>query len=206
MEKFEFGKAYPELYAPKARDFVLVQVPPLQFLAWDGHGDPNTSAEYADALACLYPVAYTLKFASKKDLGRDFTVAPLEGQWRAQDMDAFTRREKDTWDWTMLLAQPDWITAAMVQEAVTAVRAKKGLPGLERLRLLRLEEGQAVQILHLGPYDDEGPVLQRLHHEWMPAHGLTFNGDHHEVYLNDPRRTAAAKLRTVLRQPVRPAG
>ena len=205
VEKFEFRKAYPELYAPGSGDFMLVQVPPLQFLACDGHGDPNTSAEYSGALACLYPVAYTLKFASKKDLGRDFTVAPLEGLWRADDMDAFTRREKDTWDWTMLLAQPEWITGDMVQTAVTAVRNKKGLPGLERLRLFRLEEGTAVQILHRGPYDDEGPVLERMHHQWMPAHGLTFNGDHHEVYLSDPRRTAPEKLRTVLRQPVRPA-
>ncbi|MCC9197112.1 GyrI-like domain-containing protein [Arthrobacter sp. zg-Y820] len=204
VEKFEFRKAYPELYAPKAGDFVLVEVPPLQYLAYDGSGDPNTSEEYVSALECLYPTAYAVKFASKKDLDRDFTVGPLEGQWRADDMEAFTRGAKDEWDWTMLVAQPAWITRDMVRAAVTAVQQKKGLPGLDRLRLVTLDEGTSVQILYIGAYDAEGPVLERLHHQWMPAHGLTFNGDHHEVYLSDPRRTAAEKLRTVLRQPVRP--
>ena len=206
MEKFEFKKAYPELYAPKPGDFSMVQVPRLQYLAYDGQGDPNTSAEYVHALECLYPAAYTLKFASKKELGRDFTVGPLEGLWRADDMDAFTRGEKDSWDWTMLVAQPDWITEDMVRAAVATVQKKKALSGLERIRLLPLEEGSSVQILYIGAYDAEGPVLHRLHHQWMPAHGLTFNGDHHEVYLSDPRRTATEKLRTVLRQPVRPLG
>lgn len=204
MEKFEFKKAYPELYAPKAGDFSLVDVPPLQYLAYDGHGDPNTSAEYVQALECLYPVAYAVKFASKNELGRDFTVGPLEGQWRAADMDAFVRGEKDAWDWTMLVAQPDWITEDHIQTALAAVRKKKGLPGLDRLRLEQIREGTSVQILYIGSYDAEGPVLERMHRQWMPAHRLTFNGDHHEVYLSDPRRTAPEKLRTVLRQPVRP--
>ena len=205
MDKFDFRKSYPELYSPGRRDFTLVQVPPLQFLAVDGHGNPNTSEDYAQALECLYPVAYALKFRSKNELEQDFTVAPLEGLWRAGDPEAFARGDKDSWDWTMLLAQPEWITAAMVAEAVESVSVKKGLPGLERVRLLPLEEGLSAQILFTGPYDDEAPVLARLHRIWMPEHELTFNGDHHEVYLNDPRRTAPEKLRTVLRQPVRPA-
>lgn len=204
MDKFDFKKAYPELYAPKSGDFALVAVPPLQYLALDGRGDPNTSAEYVEALECLYPTAYALKFASKNELERDFTVGPLEGQWRADDMEAFTRGDKAAWEWTMLIAQPPWITAELMEDALAAVRKKKHLPGLERVRLLPLGEGTAVQILYIGSYSAEGPVLERLHHQWMPAHGLTFNGDHHEVYLSDPRRTATEKLRTVLRQPVRP--
>lgn len=206
MEKFDFKKAYPELYAPKRGDFSLVDVPALQYLAYDGHGDPNTSAEYAGALACLYPAAYAVKFASKQDLERDFTVAPLEGQWRAADMEAFTRGDKNSWDWTMLVAQPPWITQDLVLAAIDAVRKKKNPPGLDKVRLRTLTEGTSVQILYFGSYDAEGPVLQRLHRQWMPAHGLTFNGDHHEIYLSDPRRTAPEKLRTVLRQPVRPLG
>ena len=205
MDKFDFRKSYPELYSPGRRDFTLVQVPPLQYLAVDGHGNPNTSEDYAQALECLYPVAYTLKFRSKNELEQDFTVAPLEGLWRAADPEVFVRGDKDSWDWTMLLAQPEWITAVMVEEAVQSVAAKKDPPGVDRVRLLPLEEGLSAQILFTGPYDDEAPVLARLHHIWMPEHGLTFNGDHHEVYLNDPRRTAPEKLRTVLRQPVRPA-
>ncbi|MDM7990961.1 GyrI-like domain-containing protein [Arthrobacter sp. zg-Y877] len=204
MEKFDLKRSYPELYAPRGGDFTLVDVPIMHYLAVDGHGDPNTSAEYSQALECLYPVAYSLKFASKDELEADFTVGPLEGLWRAEDPEVFTRREKSTWDWTMLIAQPEWITEDMVEAAVASVAAKKPLPGLDQLHLLTLTEGLAAQILFVGPYDTEGPVLARLHSTWMPGRGLTFNGDHHEVYLSDPRRAAPEKLRTVLRQPVRP--
>ncbi|GGE96026.1 GyrI-like domain-containing protein [Mycetocola zhadangensis] len=204
MDKYDVKTAHKALYAPSSKDFSVVDVPELQYLAIDGHGDPNTSPEYTEALETLYPVAYSLKFESKKALGRDFVVGPLEGLWRADDMTAFTRREKDTWDWTMLINQPEWITVDMVERAVANVKAKKGVPGAERVRLLTLNEGTTVQILHVGSYDDEAPTLHRLHHEYMPAHRLAFNGDHHEIYLSDPRRTAPAKLKTVLRQPVRP--
>lgn len=204
MDTFEFRKSYPELYAPGRRDFTLIQVPPLQYLAVDGHGNPNTSPEYAHALECLYPVAYTLKFRSKKELEQNFTVGPLEGLWRAENPEVFVRGDKDSWDWTMLIPQPEWITAEMAEQAAAEVAAKKDLPGAERVRLLRLEEGLSAQILFVGPYDDEAPVLARLHDTWMPERNLAFNGDHHEIYLNDPRRTAPEKLRTVLRQPVRP--
>lgn len=203
MEKFDVKASYPQLYAQRSRDFALVQAPRLQYLAIDGHGDPNTSAEYGAAVQCLYPTAYALKFQSRKELGRDYAVGPLEALWRAADMEVFTRREKDSWDWTLLVFSPEWITEESLAQAVAAVGAKKGLPGLEALRLATLEEGLCAQILHVGAYDDEAPVLARLHHDWMPSHGLTFNGDHHEVYLNDPRRTAPEKLRTILRQPVR---
>ncbi|MCC3289391.1 MULTISPECIES: GyrI-like domain-containing protein [unclassified Arthrobacter] len=203
MEKFDLKRSYPELYSPGGRDFTLVDVPIMHYLAVDGHGDPNTSPEYTRALECLYPVAYSLKFASKDELEADFTVGPLEGLWRAEDPAAFVRRDKSAWDWTMLIAQPEWITPEMVDAAVASVAAKKKVPGLEDVRLLTLTEGLAAQILFVGPYDAEGPVLARLHDSWMPERGLTFNGDHHEVYLSDPRRAAPEKLRTVLRQPVR---
>ena len=102
-----------------------------------------------------------------------------------------------------LVFQPPWITAESLARAAAAAVAKKGIPGVEKLHLMTLEEGLCAQILHIGPYDDEAPLLARLHHDWMPSHGLAFNGDHHEVYLSDPRRTAPERLRTVLRQPVR---
>ena len=204
LGKYDTKVAHKVLYSSSSRDFTMVEVPELHYLAIDGHGDPNTSVEYAEALEALYPVAYTLKFESKKALGRDFVVGPLEGLWRAEDMTAFTRREKDAWDWTMMISQPDWITEDMVASAIATVKAKKGIQAVDRLRLATLHEGIAVQILHIGSYDDEAPTLHRMHHEYMPAHGLTFNGDHHEVYLSDPRRTEAKKLKTILRQPVQP--
>lgn len=206
-EKYDVKRDRRELYGASARDFEIVEVPPMTYLAVDGHGDPNTATEYAEAVEALFGVAYTLKFRSKRELGRDFVVAPLEGLWRADDPETFVTRQKDAWSWTMLIAQPDWIDEALVADAVAAVRAKGDRPAaaLDRLELRKLREGRSAQILHVGSYDDETPTLARLHHEWMPQHGLTFNGDHHEIYLSDARRTAPEKLRTILRQPVRPA-
>ena len=206
-EKYDVKRDRRELYGASVRDFEIVEVPPMTYLAVDGRGDPNTATEYADAVEALFGVAYTLKFRSKRELGRDFVVAPLEGLWRADDPESFVTRQKDAWSWTMLIAQPDWIGEALVADAVAAVRAKGDRPmrALDRLQLRELREGHSVQILHVGSYDDETPTLARLHHEWMPQHGLTFNGDHHEIYLSDPRRTAPEKLKTILRQPVRDA-
>jgi len=204
-DKYDLKRAHRELYAPSAKDFVVVDVPPMTYLAVDGSGDPNTAPEYADAIEAIFSVAYAVKFRSKKALGRDFVVGPLEGLWRADDPAAFVTRDKSSWSWTMLIAQPEWIDDEIVTGAIAAVRAKGEKVALDRLRLERLHEGTSVQILHVGSYDDEAPTLARLHDEWMPQHGLAFNGDHHEIYLSDARRTAPAKLRTVLRQPVRPA-
>lgn len=203
MDKYDIKKARRELYAPSAKDFVVVDVPELRYLAVDGHGDPNTSAAYVDAVEALFTVAYTLKFASKKALGRDFVVGPLEGLWRADDPRAFVTRDKDAWAWTMMISQPDWITEDMVRTAVAEAARKKDNPALAGLRLLSVTEGRCVQILHVGSYDDEAPTLDRLHHRYLPDNGLTFNGDHHEIYLSDARRTEPAKLKTILRQPVK---
>ncbi|WP_081655305.1 GyrI-like domain-containing protein [Amycolatopsis orientalis] len=206
MEKYDVKKAHRALYAPSAKDFTVVEVPALQYLAADGHGDPNTSPEYSNAVEALYGIAYAVKFASKKTLGRDFVVGPLEGLWRAEDPAVFLTREKGKWDWTMLINQPDWVTEEMVREAAESVAKKKDNPALAGVRLRTLDEGTSVQILHVGSYDDETPTLHRLHDEYLPENGLTFNGDHHEIYLSDPRRTAPDKLKTVLRQPVKPLG
>lgn len=202
MEKYDIKKAHKALYSPPAKDFTVVEVPELRYLAVDGHGDPNTSPEYANAVEALYGVAYALKFASKKDLGRDFVVGPLEGLWRAADPTVFVTRRKETWGWTMLISQPDWITEDMVRTAIDGVATKKDNTALGDLRLHTLAEGTCVQILHIGSYDDEAPTLERLHNRYLPDNCLTFNGDHHEIYLSDPRRTAPGKLRTILRQPV----
>ncbi len=205
MSKIDFKTEYKSLYAA-GRDFALVEVPPLPYLMFDGHGDPNTAPEYAQAVEALYSLSYTLKFMSKHSYGRDYVVGPLEGLWWAADMNTFITREKSKWSWTMMILQPDWITAAHVQAAKGEVLMKKGLPGLERARLAKFDEGLCAQVLHIGSYDDEGPVLARLHKDWLPAHGLAENGHHHEIYLGDPRKTPPERLRTLLRQPVRRAG
>lgn len=203
MDKYDIKKAHRTLYSPSSKDFTLVDVPELRYIAVDGTGDPNTSTEYASAVEALYGVAYTLKFASKKTLGKDFTVGPLEGLWRADDPSVFTARHKQSWEWTMMISLPDWITEDMVRSAVDTVAKKKANDALGKVRPHTLTEGRCVQILHIGPYDDETATLDRLHNHYLPDNGLTFNGDHHEIYLSDARRTAPAKLKTILRQPVK---
>jgi hypothetical protein len=204
MAPYDVKRELTPLYAPRNREWALVDVPPQQFIAVDGTGDPNTSEEYANAVAALYAVAYTLKFASKQD-GRDFVVGPLEGLWWSPNPEVFTARVKSAWHWRMLISQPDWITADQVTDAVAAALAKKKLPAIARVRRETLAEGRSAQVLHVGSYDDETPLLARLHQEYLPAHQLTFAGHHHEIYLSDPRRTAPEKLRTVIRQPVKNA-
>lgn len=190
-------------YSARVGRFDVVTVPPLQYLMIDGRGDPNTSAEYRDAITTIFPVAYALKFLSKRELDRDYTVMPLEALWWADDMDSFTSaRDKSQWSWTCLNLVPDWLTAEHVDAAVAATRAKGSAPALDALRLETLDEGLCVQTLHVGSYDDETPVLARMHEEVIPSHGLTMTGRHHEIYLSDARRTAPEKLRTILRQPV----
>ena len=204
-DKLDFKRILAGYRAPRGR-FEIVYIPDHQYLMVDGHGDPNTSPAYADALAALYPVAYKLKFASKRELGRDYVVPPLEGLWWAEDMDAFTAsRDKSRWDWTMMLMTPDWIDVGLFEATLAQAAAKDAPARLADVRLRPLSEGLCVQTLHLGSFDDEAPVLERMHHEFIPEHGLRMTGKHHEIYLSDPRKVAPEKLRTILRQPVAPA-
>jgi hypothetical protein len=206
MTKIDFKKELKYLYQPSSREFSIVEVPAMNFLMVDGHGDPNKVTEYQSAVEALYAVAYRLKFLSKKGLDKDYVVPPLEGLWWATDMASFTTsRDKDAWDWTMMIMQPQWIGPGMVQEALAQVEKKGDRPALPKLRLEPYEEGLSVQILHLGSYEDEGPTLRRMHEEFIPQNGYEMRGKHHEIYLSDPRRTAPDKLKTVLRQPIRKA-
>jgi hypothetical protein len=208
MEKIDFKKEWKHLYRPSTKDFVTVDVPPMQYLMVDGHGIPGVEQDHKDAVEALYAVSYKVKFASKKELEKDYVVPPLEGLWWAEDMESFTtKRDKSQWDWTMMIMAPDWITQEMVNRVIEDVGKKKDLPALAKLRLETLEEGLCAQIMHHGSYDDEAPTLHKLHHEWVPENGYEMAGKHHEIYVKagDPRRGPVdpAKLRTVLRQPIR---
>lgn len=200
--KTDFKKTL-DSYQASVHQFRIVDVPPMQYLMVDGHGDPNTAQEYSDAIAALYPVAYKLKFASKQDLGRDYVVTPLEGLWWASDMDAFTtQRDKSQWDWTLMIMVPDWIDRAMFGTAVAKVAAGDRPASLDKVRLESLHEGRCVQTLHIGSFDDEAEILAEMHQEFIPNAGLRMAGKHHEIYLSDFRKVAPSKLRTILRQPV----
>jgi len=203
MSKTDLKKELKELYSPSAREVSLVEVPDMNFVMVDGAGDPNTVPEFQQAIEALYGVSYTLKFTIKKaGLGPDYTVAPLEGLWWAADISSFELGEKDKWIWTLMIAQPDFVTTDMVDEAIKALKDRKDPLALSKLRFEPLREGLCVQIMHIGPYAEERPTLEKLH-TFMQSNGYEFNGKHHEVYLSDPRRTAPEKMRTVIRQPVR---
>lgn len=199
--KVDVTKVLPSYRARRGR-FDLVDVPDLQYLMVDGRGDPNTSPDFPAAVQTLYPLAYTLKAVGRREHGRDHVVPPLEGLWWAADLDVFTRtRDKSDWLWTLMVLVPDWLGADDVAAATDQVRAKAP-PRLDDVRLGTLREGRCVQTLHVGPYDDEAPVLAELHEVFLPAHGLRPTGTHHEVYLGDHRRVAPERMRTILRQPV----
>lgn len=203
MEKIDFKKELAQFYKSSSKKFSQITVPPLKYLMVDGKGDPNTSADYAEAIEALYSVSYTLKFMSKKDLGQDYVVPPLEGLWWADDMTSFAKGHKESWKWTAMIMVPGWITKTMVKQAVRSLEEKKENPKFAELRHEILKEGKSVQILHIGPYDMEAAMLDRMHNDFMPSNDLIFNGKHHEIYLSDPRKVAPDKLRTIIRQPVK---
>jgi hypothetical protein len=157
-EKVDFKKTQKHLYVPSAGDFSLVDVPQMQFLGVDGMGDPNSSQTYADAVAWLYAIAYPIKFVSKNELGKDYIVPPLEGLWWADDLSVFADGDRDSWQWTMMLMQPDWITDEMFGAGLEKATKELGTPP-PSLRFQPFHEGLSVQILHIGPYADG-----RAHH------------------------------------------
>jgi hypothetical protein len=202
MAKADFKKQLKHLYQPSAKEVSVVDVPDMNFLMVDGQGDPGTSPEYQEALEALYTMAYQLKFTIKgRDPELDYVIPPPEGLWWAKDMGAFSMDDRDAWQWTAMIMQPDQVTEALFAEAVDQVKRKKDLPRLGKLRFERYHEGRAVQILYLGPYSAEGPTIEKLH-AFARENGYQLRGKHHEIYLSDPRRTAPEKIKTVIRQPV----
>lgn len=201
MTKRDFKKELKHLYAPSKREYSVVEVPPMNFLMVDGKGDPNNSQLFQNGLEVLYGVAYKIKFMLKSQ-GLDFVVPPSEGLWWMENMAEFSLANKDRWLWTLMLMQPEAVTGEIVTAAREDLSGKKALTELSSLRFERYEEGLAVQILYLGAYADEGPVIAKMH-EFIHSQGYEFNGKHHEIYLSDPRRTPPEKLKTVIRQPVR---
>jgi hypothetical protein len=202
VTKIDLKRELPELYTARRKPGI-VEVPELKFLMIDGHGDPNTSADYGHAIEALYSVAYTLKFTLKKGGSLDFPVMPLEGLWWAQKSDDFLAGQKSSWSWTAMLLQPDVVTEELVADAVSAASHKRSLPAAGLLRLKSFTEGLSAQVLHVGPYAEEAPTIAELH-AFIAEQGYARCGKHHEIYLGDPRRSAPDRLRTIIRQPIGP--
>ncbi|MFJ7769645.1 GyrI-like domain-containing protein [Streptomyces sp. NPDC097107] len=203
---YDVKKDLRHLYGAK-RAIERVDVPEMGFLMAEGEGSPNRSQLYKDVVEALYVTAYAVRAVAGEEVGRKHTVGPLEGLWWSDDLAAFTAsRDEDAWKWRLMIVQPDWITEELFRTGLERAVARKDPAAADRVRFGPFHEGPCVQVLHLGPYDEEGPTIARMHDEYMPAHNLKPRGLHHEIYLSDARRTAPARLRTVLRQPVTPTG
>lgn len=207
MDNLDLKKELKQLYAPSAKEVAVVDVPAMHYLMVDGEGNPNVAPRYRQAVEALYPLAYTVR-AICKAFGQPFTVMPLEGLWwfQGQPIENFilTEADKDRFLWTMMILMPDFVDTELVAQARQAQAAKKEVPALlDEVRYVALDEGQAVQIMHIGPYADEDPNIKKLH-DHIAAHGWALSGKHHEIYLSDPRKVVPEKMRTVIRQPFRP--
>lgn len=201
MEKIDLKKELKHLYQASTKEFVEVNVPAMNFLMIDGEGDPNTAQAYSDAIEALFTVSYTVKFMLKKgSQAIDFAVMPLESLWWADDMSAFTQQDKSNWKWTAMIMQPNCVTGPIVEAALTEVKTKKNPTALSKLRYEAFKEGKCAQILHIGPFSEEGPTIEKLH-QFIDARSKR-RGKHHEIYLSDIRRAAPEKWKTLLRQPM----
>jgi hypothetical protein len=201
MSKIDYKKDLKQFYKPSAKKVCEVDVPSMNFLMVDGSGAPET-AHYKAAIEALYSVSYTLKFMIKKgDIGIDYAVLPLEGLWWADDMSDFANDNKDNWIWTMMIMQPELVTKSLVQAAIDQVKVKKNLAAIDKVRFEPFHEGKCAQILHVGPFSEEGPTVEKVH-AFIDECGGEKTGKHHEIYLTDIRRAAPENWKTVIRQPM----
>jgi hypothetical protein len=207
MKKIDFKKELKHLYGPSKKEVVSVDIPKMDFLMIDGQGDPNTSQQYQEAIEALFSVSYDIKFSVKKgpsSLDIDYGVMPLEGLWWVDDMSKFSINDKSDWKWTAMIMQPsneDFnISQDRVNASIEKVSKKKDLPALPKIRLEKYEEGPSAQIMHIGPFSEEGPTVEKIH-KYIEENGNKLRGKHHEIYLSDFRKTTPEKLKTVIRQP-----
>lgn len=192
------------LYKPGAKEPVLIDVPPMRFLQLEGQGDIG-GVTFQEAVAALYGLAYAVKFAAKKELGLSYKVAPLEGVYRPADASGdLDPEDRSSQSWRLMIMLPDEISEELVERMRTKVAVKKNPARLADVRIQTFSEGASVQILHVGPYADETPTVERLF-AFAEQSGYDITGDHHEIYLGDPNRAAVDKLKTVLRYGVRKA-
>lgn len=202
MAKIDLKKELKRFYSASAKEPVEVELPAMRFLMIDGKGDPDNSPSYSQAVEALYSVSYTAKFIVKRGPRQvDYTVMPLEGLWWADDMSAFVTNDRAQWRWTMMIHQPDFAPDDVIEAAMSDVRRKKKLETVDQLRIETWQEGRCAQLLHVGPFTEEGPTVERLH-AFIESRSER-RGKHHEIYLSDVRRADPAKWKTILRQPMK---
>lgn len=201
-KKIDLRKQLKPLYS-SSKNPSIVDIPSAKFLTITGRGEPGGEA-YQAALDALFSTAYTVKFKAKA-VGRDFVVMTLEGLWWWDGPeDSFEKVPKEKWNWKSMIRQPDFITSEMVEEAKKEVKQNKGLEGIDRVILEEFHEGLSAQILHIGPFSEEGGTITKLN-EFIEENGYKMRGHHHEIYLSDPRRASPEKWRTIIRHPIEKA-
>ena len=201
LDKVDLKKELKNLYNPSSKEVTVVDVPAMNFLLVNGEGAP-ASPKYIEAIEALFSVSYTLKFIVKKAKGIDYAVMPLEGLWWADDMTKFIADKKDEWKWTAMIMQPKYVTADDINLAVEQVKKKKNLSTLLKVRFESFKEGSAAQIMYVGPFSTEGPTIAKINAQIQNS-GHALSGKHHEIYLNNPAKTAPEKLKTIIRQPMK---
>ncbi|NTU96787.1 MAG: hypothetical protein HGA62_03115 [Chlorobiaceae bacterium] len=200
MNKIDLKKELKYLYHAPAKNVILVDVPPMNFLMADGEGDPNTSRSFAEAVEALFAVAYAVKFTLRNGSdGIDYGVMPLEALWWADDLSVFSDGRKSLWKWTLMIMQPGFVTGRRVEEAIEEVKKKKDPAALPLVRFEEFSEGRCAQIMHTGPFSEEGPAIEKVQ-GFIDEIGQK-RGKHHEIYLSDMRRTDSSKWKTIVRQP-----
>lgn len=206
MANLDMKKTLKHLFTPSTKQVGIVEIPPMSYLMIGGEGNPNTSEQYVEAVQALYNMAYAIR-AICKEAGDVFTVMPLEGLWMVKGMDGvpedfqLTPADKDNFVWTMMILQPDFVTADMVEQARETVSKKKPAPlRLAEVYFETYHEGDAAQLMHIGPYADEGPNIARIH-QYIADNGWKLSKKHHEIYISDPRKVAPEKMKTIIRQP-----
>lgn len=208
---FDFKKEYKEFYMPKNTP-MIVNVPKARYLAVKGTGDPNEEGgAYRQAIGVLYSVAYTLKMSYKTDYKIDgffeYVVPPLEGFWWQENRDMFDYTDKSTFNWISVIRVPDFITQKDFEWAVETATKKKKLD-CSSAKLITVDEGLCVQIMHVGPFDDE-PASVALMDEYLAKNGyvndLSSTRLHHEIYMSDARKVSPEKWKTVIRHPIKKA-
>ncbi len=197
----DFHNRLNDLYLPPKDQFTVIDVPEIRFAVIDGAGNPENGGT-AEAVKWLYSIAHVVKPMVKERMGKNFVEPPPEFLYWADNAEDFAEGRKDKWKWRVMLVFIDWITQEIFDEAVAKVESKLG-PAPESLRILQLHEGKSVQIMHVGDYEKVGDVCDKLYNEFLPANNLVPNGYYHEIYLNDPKRTAPEKRKVVIRQPVK---
>ncbi len=202
MKKINYKNELKQFYRQSAKKIEIVDLPKMNFLMINGKGNPNKSIEFSNAVEALYAVSYSIKFSIKRsDMNIDYGVMPLEGLWWVDNMKDFDINKKEDWKWTLMIMQPEIVTNEHIKNAMEQVKKKKNPISLSKIEFKSFKEGKSVQTLHIGPFSEEGPTIEKIH-TFISDNNRQIRDKHHEIYLSDTRRAKPENWKTIIRQPI----